>query len=74
MRGVNGITSGRLARLHALRLGPITWTNIDVVVNEGTNPSHGDGLLGMDLLSHHALVIDGPSHVLYLARSGPGRD
>ena len=67
-RGVNGPASGHMARLSELRMGPVVWTDLDLVVRDFESSGDQEGLLGMDLLSDHVMVVDGPSRTLYLAK------
>jgi clan AA aspartic protease (TIGR02281 family) len=71
-RGVNGDASGYVVRLDALRLGPLIWTEPEVIVRETADSRTEDGLLGMDLLSDYVMVFDGPSRTLYVASRTEG--
>ena len=72
-RGVNGSVSGSPARLEELRLGPVVWTELEVLVREAANAGEEQGLLGMDLLEQCLMVVDGPSRTVHLTRHAPGR-
>lgn len=73
IRGVNGDDQGYLGRRIELHLGPLAWSDIEVVVTDTTNGDEDDGLLGMDLLSDYLIVVDGPSRTLSLASYPPER-
>ncbi|MEN8159899.1 MAG: retropepsin-like aspartic protease [Myxococcota bacterium] len=76
LNGVGGRSEALLAVVDTLWLGDQAVGPLTVAVCDACLPGHGEGLLGIDVLSHFASEIDGDGLRLALRRSSraPPRD
>jgi hypothetical protein len=76
LNGVGGRSEAQLAVVETLWLGDQAVGPLTVAVCDACLPVHGEGLLGIDVLSHFASEIDGDGLRLALRRSSraPPRD